>query len=252
MRERVLKKLPDLGLGRPQTAGQWTACAVAVGVTGWLILRLLVAVIGFLFDHWYLGVPLWLALIGGAVTWWHRRERAERIRRRRLSELRLTLPQIDGMRPVEFELAVRDLMDRDGLTARHTGRRGDKAADVIARDAGSRTIVVQCKHTTRGRRVGAPVLYAVNGTAASLHRAQLAVIVTNGGFTRDARQTARQLGIHLVGRDDLERWAAHGVGFHRLLRLRDPSVDEDAGRWSFSAWLTDRLRARLQFHNGRR
>ncbi|TKK86980.1 restriction endonuclease [Herbidospora galbida] len=241
MRPRLLKRLPDFGLGTPQTVGQWTAFAIAVGVTGWLAFRLILAVIGFLLDHWYLALLLSLVLIGTTVAWWRQRVRAEQIRRRRLGQLRLTLPQIDGMRPVEFELAVRDLMDRDGLTARHTGRRGDKAADVIARDAGARTIVVQCKHTTMGRRVGAPVLYAVNGTAAALHRAQLAVIVTNGGFTRDARQTARELGIHLVGRDDLERWATHGVGFHRLLRLRDPSADRDAVRWPFSAWPADRF-----------
>lgn len=80
------------------------------------------------------------------------------------------------------------LLVRDGLAARHVGQRGDKAADVIALDhATRRTVVVQCKHTTTDAKVGTRVIYEVNGTAGPAHGADLAVVATNGGFTRDAR-----------------------------------------------------------------
>ena len=51
----------------------------------------------------------------------------------RVSQLSYSIEQIDAMTPEEFELAVRDLMIRDQITARHVGQRGDQAADVKAR-----------------------------------------------------------------------------------------------------------------------
>ncbi|MEV4530101.1 restriction endonuclease [Streptosporangium sp. NPDC049304] len=126
------------------------------------------------------------------------------------------------MNPTDFERATRDLMIRDGIAARHVGQRGDKAADVIGRERGGYVIVVQCKHTTTTAKVGSRVIYEVNGTAAAAHGGDVAVVVTNGSFTRDARQTAADFRIHLLGREELGRWAGGEASLQRLLRLTTP------------------------------
>jgi restriction system protein len=48
------------------------------------------------------------------------------------------------------------------------------------------------------------------------------VVVTNGSFTRDARQTANDFRIHLLGRDELDHWAAGREPLQRLLGLTTP------------------------------
>jgi hypothetical protein len=42
------------------------------------------------------------------------------------------------------------------------------------------------------------VIYQVNGTARLAHGADPALVVTNGAFTKDAREQARDFGIHLI------------------------------------------------------
>ncbi|MGC5015719.1 restriction endonuclease [Streptosporangium sp. DT93] len=155
-----------------------------------------------------------------AFGWW----KISAIRRRsaRLREVRLTLADLDALSYTDFELAVRDLMVRDGIDARHVGRRGDKAADVIGRIPGGYRVVAQCKHTTSGSKVGASVIYTVNGTAAPAHRADVAVVITNGSFTSGARETAADFRIHLFGREELRRWATEGVSLQQMLRLTTP------------------------------
>ncbi|WP_051450392.1 restriction endonuclease [Actinospica robiniae] len=115
---------------------------------------------------------------------------------------------IDGLSPIDFELAITDLMLRDGISARHVGRAGDKAADVIGTDAEGAVYIAQCKHTTVGGKVGVRVIYEVNGTARPVHGADTALVVTNGAFTKDAREQARDFGIHLIDRTALHQWAA--------------------------------------------
>lgn len=148
--------------------------------------------------------------------WWQ--EGAERDER--LARLRLSLEQIDALSPAAFELAVRDLMIRDGIASRHVGHAGDQAADVIGRDGMGRAFVAQCKHTRTGSRVGVRVMYEVNGTAGPVHGADVAVVVTNGMFTRDAVAFAQTHGIKLIDRHRLRSWAAEGEGLHALVGLR--------------------------------
>lgn len=50
-----------------------------------------------------------------------------RARAARLAVLRYSLAELDAMDPTAFEYAVRDLMIRDGIDARHVGQRGDQA-----------------------------------------------------------------------------------------------------------------------------
>lgn len=109
-----------------------------------------------------------------------------------------------------FELYLADLLKRDGFQiVKAGGHANDRAADVIAVSPSARRYVIQAKHFTHGRgSVGAPAVYQVNGTAWSVHRADVAVVVTNGRFTRDAERFALDQGIHLVARAGLADWAS--------------------------------------------
>lgn len=93
----------------------------------------------------------------------NRRENAARARR--LSVLRYSLAQLDAMDDRQFEFALRDLLIRDGWSARQVGQQGDQAADVIADHPVYGRLVVQAKHTKVGAKVGSQVMYQVYGTA---------------------------------------------------------------------------------------
>ncbi|GAA1405022.1 hypothetical protein GCM10009639_51580 [Kitasatospora putterlickiae] len=143
----------------------------------------------------------------------------ERTRAERLAGLRLSLAEVDAMGDQDFEYALRDLLVRDGWTADQVGRQGDQAADVIGHHPRHGRIVLQAKHTTVGAKVGVQVMYQVKGTAGPVHGADVAVVVTNGGLTRDAMAWGDQYGIHWIDRARLESWAAAGRPLHHLLPL---------------------------------
>lgn len=99
-----------------------------------------------------------------------------------------------------FEHALRDLLVRDGWPARRVGG-------------------VQAKHTRAGGKVGSSVMYAVKGAAGPAHKADHAVVVTNGTLTRDAMAWGDRHGVHWVDREKLRRWAENGAALHELLGL---------------------------------
>ncbi|MFI9783131.1 restriction endonuclease [Kitasatospora sp. NPDC051984] len=169
--------------------------------------------------HWPVLVVLAATAVVGAAVWWVRRHSADRARATRLAGLRLPLSGIDALDDQEFEFALRDLLVRDGWTARQVGRQGDQAADVIGQHPALGRIVLQAKHTTVGAKVGSPVMYQVKGTASPVHGADIAVVVTNGSFTRDAKAWGDKHQVRWVDRDRLRLWAEHGVALHELLRL---------------------------------
>ncbi|GHF67498.1 hypothetical protein GCM10018790_51820 [Kitasatospora xanthocidica] len=102
--------------------------------------------------HWPALAALAATTLVGAALWWVRRRNADRARAARLAGLRLTLNGIDALDDQEFEFALRDLLVRDGWTARQVGRQGDQAADVIGQHPALGRIVLQAKHTTVGER----------------------------------------------------------------------------------------------------
>lgn len=148
--------------------------------------------------------------------------------------VRYSLAHLDALDPRAFELAVCSLLRRDGLTAQHVGRAGDKGADVLVVDRSRRRVVVQCKRLRPDRRVGDQDVQRVNGTYRHDHGAHFAVIVTTGGFTAAARASGPRYGIHLVDRRALERWADLGEPLYRILQV----PDEGAGRrhWAPGSW----------------
>ncbi|MEV4192588.1 restriction endonuclease [Streptomyces toxytricini] len=129
---------------------------------------------------------------------------------------------VDEASPAGFEEIVRRLLERDGLRAEVVGGRGDQAVDVLAVDAAGRTLAVQCKHTVGGRRVGAEVLYRINGTAGPVYGAAQSMVVTNGSFTRDAAAWGERHGILLVDREALLGWAEDADHVCRVVALAPP------------------------------
>ena len=148
--------------------------------------------------------------------------------------VRYSLAHLDALDPRAFELAVCALLRRDGLTAEHVGKAGDKGADVLVVDRSRRRVVVQCKRLRPDRRVGDQDVQRVNGTYRHDHGAQFAVIVTTGGFTAAARASGPRYGIRLVDRDALERWADLGEPLYRILRVPDEGARRR--RWAPGSW----------------
>ncbi|WP_405914566.1 restriction endonuclease [Streptomyces sp. NBC_00728] len=206
-------------LRTPRGSSEQAAAAVVACAALWLLGRLAVAT-------WHAAIRAWpwlAALCAAAVVtgvWRILREaRARRVRAHALARLRLTLAQIDAMDDRAFECALRDLLIRDGWTARRVGGQGDQAADVIGQDRQRGRIVVQAKHTKVAGKVGSAVMYQVKGTAGPVHGANIAVVVTNGSFTRDARAWGERHQVQWVDRDRLRRWAEHGTSLQDLLGL---------------------------------
>jgi restriction system protein len=205
---------------RPATAEEWVGAALIAGLAITVALQMLAAFIQTLLSVWW-ALPALLASSGaGAWAWaWSRGVRA-RAAARRLQLLSYTMAEIDAMTPTGFEEAVRKLMIRDGITAQRVGGSNDRAADVIGRHAPTGLkVVVQCKHTTTGARVPPRVIYEVNGTAGPAHAADVAVVVTNGGFSAKAHECARKFRMALIDRDVLDRWAGQGASLVEILAL---------------------------------
>ncbi|WP_030565431.1 restriction endonuclease [Streptomyces aureocirculatus] len=206
-------------LRRPHGTGESAAAAVIALAVLVMAARMATAAVDVLTHAWP-GL-LALALLVGAVAGWRIRQTAAvRLRdRARLAALHITLVEFDAMDDRHFEHALRDLLVRDGWSARRVGGSGDQAADVIGDHAGRGRIVVQAKHTRVGGKVGSSVMYAVKGTAGPAHRADHAVVVTNGSFARDAMAWGDRHAVHWVDRERLRRWAEDGAALHELLDL---------------------------------
>ncbi|GLX39764.1 hypothetical protein Sros01_58370 [Streptomyces roseochromogenus] len=148
-------------------------------------------------------VALATALALVAVAGWRTLNRAARP-----AALRITLAEFDAMGHEEFEYAVRDLLVRDGWGARGA--------------AGHGRILVRARHTragAAGATVGTSVMAEARGAAGPAHRAEHAVVVTNGGFTQDAKAWGDRHGVRWIDRELLRRWAEQGAPLPDLLRL---------------------------------
>ncbi|MCX5195217.1 restriction endonuclease [Streptomyces sp. NBC_00249] len=204
---------------RPRDPGERVAAAVVALAAAVLVVQAAAATWRAVAPHW--PVALAAALAAGAGAGWRavNSAAARRPASARPATLRITLAEFDAMGAEEFEYALRDLLIRDGWPARKVGRAGDQAADVIGDDARRGRIVVQAKHTRVGAAVGSSVMYEVKGTAGPVHRADHAVVVTNGGFTRDAKAWGDRHGVRWIDRELLRRWAEQGAPLADLLRL---------------------------------
>lgn len=167
-------------------------------------------------------VALMLATAVGAGGWSaiRAKRRGRMARAQRAALFRTDLPTIDQAGWLALEHTVAALLDRDGLAAEHIGQSNDQGVDVLGTDGAGTRIAFQCKFTTVGSNVGAPVLYKINGTAASCYGAHLSVVVTNGGFTRPAQEWGAdpRHRVLLLDRTALDRWG-RGYTLFELLGL---------------------------------
>ncbi|MFJ5926572.1 restriction endonuclease [Kitasatospora sp. NPDC092948] len=122
-----------------------------------------------------------------------------------------SLNRISEMHYREFEHLVADLLVRDGFSVKQRGGGpNDQGADVIAMCPAGQRFVVQCKHTSVNARVGTPDLQRFKGTAWDVHSADVALVVTNSGFSRNAKAFAAEHNFQLAGDTAMWRWAYLG------------------------------------------
>ncbi|MGX1850673.1 restriction endonuclease [Streptomyces sp. NBC_01456] len=130
------------------------------------------------------------------------------------ADLTHSIAAYQHMTGTQFEHAIADLARRDPAvrSATVSGGANDRALDVLLRLTDGRRIAVQCKRYAPSNRVGAPVIYAVNGTYRAYHRCDQALIVTTSTFTPAAQRANAELDhpLRLVDGRALSRWVCGG------------------------------------------
>jgi len=111
--------------------------------------------------------------------------------------------QTDKMNGDMFEKWLAHQFKRAGYKVRVTPYSQDHGADLILTKQDSTKIAVQAKKLSKRRdRVGSKALGEIM-RGQKFYNCQEAWVVTNQGFTQQAREEARKYGIHLMGRRDL-------------------------------------------------
>ncbi|MEV4875283.1 restriction endonuclease [Streptomyces cyaneofuscatus] len=114
--------------------------------------------------------------------------------------------------PYAFEEAVAELCRRDGCAdAEVVGGAGDLGADVLATTPDGRRLVVQCKRYGPENRAGSQELQRFGGTCYAVHEADIALVVSTGGFTEPALEYAEQCAILCYGPEELAAWSEGGA-----------------------------------------
>jgi restriction system protein len=113
----------------------------------------------------------------------------------------------DALDPDEFEQAIATLCERDGCSqVEVVGGAGDLGADILAVAPDGRRLVIQCKRYGDAHRVGSEELQRFGGTCFTVHRADVAIIVTTSDFTAPAAEYAELCGIVCVDGQSLRAW----------------------------------------------
>ncbi|MEU8514372.1 restriction endonuclease [Kitasatospora sp. NPDC048722] len=69
---------------------------------------------------------------------------------------------------------------------------------------------MQVKHTKANRNTGPSPLRELVATLREFHNADIALAITDGGFTKAAADEAPAMRVRLVDKNRLERWAERG------------------------------------------
>ncbi len=122
-------------------------------------------------------------------------------KRHRLVDDQTSLESLRNTSWKDFELLVAEAYRRQGYQVEYSlGRGADGGVDLILRKAG-RTLLVQCKQW-KVFSVGAPVIREMFGLLTA-ERADEAIVVTSGSFTREATNFAVGKPIRLVDGTEL-------------------------------------------------
>ncbi|MGW2638168.1 restriction endonuclease [Streptomyces sp. NPDC001348] len=120
----------------------------------------------------------------------------------------LDVVDYDALDPDEFEQAIAMLCERDGCSqVEVVGGAGDLGADILAVAPDGRRVVIQCKRYGEANRVGSEELQRFGGTCYTVHRADVAIIVTTSDFTAPAAEYADLCGIVCLDREALCAWS---------------------------------------------
>lgn len=107
---------------------------------------------------------------------------------------------LNALSPNEFEDLVANLYRKKGFKVDVTPRSHDAGVDVIARrwsDVGEEHLIIQCKHY-RARTVGPPEVRDLIGAWQAHPKANRAVLVTSGQFSRSVLTLAEMHRIDLI------------------------------------------------------
>ncbi|MFG2385562.1 restriction endonuclease [Streptomyces avermitilis] len=137
----------------------------------------------------------------------------------------------DALDADEFEQAVAALCERDGCSdVEVVGGAGDLGADVVATAPDGRRVIIQCKRYCDTNKVGSQDLQRFGGTCFTVHRAEVAVVITTSDFTTPATEYADQCGILCFDRQALQAWS-DGTGpqpWGEEVAVGDPWADDGA------------------------
>ncbi|MEV4202684.1 restriction endonuclease [Micromonospora globbae] len=164
------------------------------------------AVVQVVREHPVIASLIALAALAGLTAWLYLRW----ARARQMAEHERNVAVTDHMTGPEFEQFVARLMRASGYRdVIVCGGSGDMGADVIGQSPCGRRVVVQCKRY-RGT-LGSPHVQRFAGTARDIHRADVALLVTTGRPTAQAREVALRCRIMLVDRPALAQWVSTQV-----------------------------------------
>lgn len=107
--------------------------------------------------------------------------------------------EIDKMSGTMFEQYLEQFFKRQGWQVKRTGGKGDFGADLILSST-AKKVVIQAKRWKKN--VGYEAIQQVY-TSKSVYNCQEAWVITNSGFTEQARDGAKRLGVKLWDRDVL-------------------------------------------------
>jgi restriction system protein len=107
---------------------------------------------------------------------------------------------MEKLKPHEFEMLCAKILTENGWSAKLTKQTGDQGIDIIASYENIRA-VFQCKLYSGA--VGSKAVQEIQ-TGKSLEKAQVACVVTNSIFTKQAISMARQLDVYLLHFSELE------------------------------------------------
>ncbi len=138
-------------------------------------------------------------------------------KRRRL--LRLKLTQIDNLDGFDFEEYLFYKLKKEGYSVKLTSNSHDYGADLVLKK-GRKKIVIQAKRW-KGN-VGISAVQEVVG-AKSYYKAKYAMVITNSGFTRSAKDLANVNNVILWNRHTLKQWI-EGKKFKQLWEETKDSV----------------------------
>ncbi len=116
-------------------------------------------------------------------------------------DLQTNLIQKKSKNPLDYEKQIANKLKQSGFNAHATKGSGDQGADVLA-DKNGVKFAIQCKMYSKP--VGNKAVQEAN-TARDFYKCDYAVVVTNAGYTKSARQAANACNVILLNENQLDK-----------------------------------------------